>query len=76
MVQAEIEMKKRLRYLSGFTFIEVLMAILILGTVLVPISGMFAFSLRSGVLNEQRLIVCNLLQRKLEEVKKIGRAHV
>lgn len=54
---------------KAFTLIEVVASLVIVGIALVAMLGMFSLGSRSNVFNQDRVIACNLLQRKLEEVK-------
>lgn len=53
----------------GFTLIEVVASLVIVGIALVAILGMFSIGSRSNSFNQDKVVACNLLQRKLEEVK-------
>ncbi len=54
---------------QGFTLIEVVASLVIVGIALVAILRMFSFGSRSNISNQDRVIACNLLQRKVEEIK-------
>lgn len=54
---------------KGFTLIEVVASLIIVGVALVAILGMFSISSRTSKLSEERVAAYNLLQRKMEEVK-------
>ena len=51
----------------GFTLIEVVSSIIIIGLALVATLSMFSIGSRSNALIQQKVIAYNLLQRKLEE---------
>lgn len=56
----------------GFTLIEVVASLVIVGISLVAILGMFSIGSRSSAFNQDNVVACSLLQRKLEEVKCKG----
>ena len=57
---------------KGFTLIEVVGAVVIVGLAITAILGMFSISNKSRAANTKKFIAYNLLQRKIEETKLIG----
>jgi Tfp pilus assembly protein PilV len=55
--------------LLGFTIIEVVCSIFVLGLALVSIIGMFSMGNNIGIFTEEKLIAFTLLEEKMEELK-------
>jgi Tfp pilus assembly protein PilE len=62
-------MRKRER---GFTFIELIMIIVIVGIAVVPLIQMFTTSLKGSADTEATSIAIELAQDKMEETKQLG----
>ena len=54
---------------NGFSLIEIVATLVILGITLVAIISLFSYGTRTMSLNKQRVIAYMLLQRKFEELK-------
>jgi Tfp pilus assembly protein FimT len=52
----------------GFSFVELMIAVTLMGLVLIPMFNMFDFGLRTQVRGEQDLIALNLCQSRLESL--------
>lgn len=57
---------------KGFTLLEVICAIFLLGLALVAVQWMVETGFKSGEVNEQRLIAYNLLERKMESLQVVS----
>jgi len=57
---------------KGFTFIELIMVILIVGIAVVPLIQMFTTSLKGSADTEATSIALELAQDKMEETKQLG----
>lgn len=53
---------------QGFSFVELMVAIVIMGIAVIPMFSLFDFGLRTQVHGEQELVALNLAQSKLEEL--------
>lgn len=54
---------------AGFMLMEVLIALLILGIVLIPLLGVFGWGLKMGTGGKEGIVALNLAREKLEEIK-------
>jgi len=57
---------------KGFTFIELIMVILIVGIAVVPLIQMFTTSLKGSADTEATSVALELAQDKMEETKQLG----
>ena len=68
--------KVSLRSKDGYTFIELLLAITILGFVVTPFLGLFTYSFSSLVLSGRQSSAINLCREKMESLKADGYSSV
>ena len=61
---------------KGFTFIELIMVILIVGIAIIPLIQMFTTSLKGSADTEATSIALELAQDKMEETKQLGFAAI
>lgn len=59
----------RLKSLTGFTLIEVLCSVFILGLALVSILAAFSMGAKASAFTEEKLIAYTLLEEKMEELE-------
>ena len=57
---------------KGFTFIELIMIIMIVGIAIIPLIQMFTTSLKGSADTEATSIALELAQDKMEETKQLG----
>ena len=54
---------------SGFSLVEVVCSFIVVGVSLVAILGTFFLGTKGNTFKERQMVACDLLQRKVEEIK-------
>lgn len=63
--------KKKILFLRGFTLIEILVVLSLIGVLALPFTNMFMFGIRGTHDNAEHVLAYNLAREKIEEIKSL-----
>jgi len=62
---------KKIHFLRGFTLIEILVVLSLVGVLALPFTNMFMFGIRGSHDNAEHVLAYNLAREKIEEIKSL-----